>query len=314
MLEIIKISNQIKKSNDILITAGLLTKLKNKILFIFNKDKKDQAQSMIEQTTELKPKLVETYELIKNIEKSIDNLDVDKYEFEINNLQFKVDDLSDTIKKIVSLTNEEESEIQDSKKEPSSLPDKTRHRWHFPDDSEQNYNNKYYKDGKLYKNLNEFGKQFGVDIQYGPNIVASKTGVKSLFASWATFVFTGSFKKQPDAPGSLEEFKEEYDDPKKFSDLQDRIPENEMGNAFYKNLSFYDIIAIEPRETVVSNDEIKKKGEIEVFLISPWISPPAPLNNWKLKAKFVIVDNGDPTKLNNFIIYRQWIIEAKKVN
>jgi hypothetical protein len=293
MLELIKIANEINPSNNIIVNAGLLSRLKNKILSLFNLDRRKEVESMVEQTSELKPKLVDTYNSIKNVEDAINDLDVPRYESEINNLQPKIDDLTSTVKKIKALSNE------------------PRYRAEFTD-----YKEKYYNNNVLYSNLHEFGKQFGVSIKYGVNIKPSSTGVKSIFTSWAAQVFAGKLRQEPTGTTSPGEFEEEHIDPIKFSNLQDSIPESEMEKAFYSNLPFYKIKKIEPRETRIiegKNTGIKKGGEVEVFITSPWIKVPSPGDKWRLKVNYVIVDKGNPEKQNNFIIYRQWVIGAKKV-
>jgi len=293
MHEIVKIAEEIKRTNDIVVTAGFLSRLKNKILSLFDKSKRENVEEMIEETSDLKPKLVDTYDTIRSVEKAIDDLDVDKYEEEIMKLQPKIDALSETVKKIRALTNEPRYRAQ-----PES------------------YIQRYKKDGVHYKNLSDFGKQFGVDIQYGTNIVGNRSGVKSLFTSWAAAVFTGKLRNKPTGEFSTDEFSKEHEDPMAFSDLQDKVTEESMIDAFYKNLPYYDIQSVKPRETriVDSKDtQVKKAGSVEVFLISPWISVPKPADNWKLKVSFVIVDNGNPTQNNNFIIYRQWVVGVKKV-
>lgn len=297
MLELIKIAEDIKNSNDIIVTAGFLSKLKNKILSLFNRGKRKEVEDMVESTSELKPKLVETYNTIRKIETAIDDLDVASYENNIADLQPKIDDLSETIKKIVALTNQPRTR--------GTLG---------------SYSNLYYKSGdgrgKLYDNLNEFGKQFGVDIVYGKNIAPNRNGVKTIFMSWATAIFAGKLRDVETGSFSPGEFEEEHIDPKAFSDLQDKVPENEMIDAFYKNLPYYKISSIKPRENKIidnENSNVKKSGEVEVFITSPWIAVPFPANNWRLKVNFVIVDNGDPRKQNNFIIYRQWVVGVKKV-
>lgn len=286
MHEIIKISEDLKKTNDIIITAGFLSKLKNKILGLFDKSRRESVDQMIEETNDLKPQLIDTYNSIRNLERAINDLDVNKYEEEIKKLQSKIDNLSRTVKKVKSLANE------------------PRHRAEA-----EPYMEKYKKDGSLYKNLHEFGKQFDVDIQYEINIIPNRSGIKPIFASWAAAIFDNKSK-------AIGDFSKEKENPKEFSDLQDSISEDSMIDAFYKQIPYYQIKAIKPRETRVvdiSGTKIKKTGSVEVFLVSPWITVPKPADNWNLMVSFVIVDNGDPTQNNNFVIYRQWVVGAKKV-
>jgi len=292
MQEIIKIAEELKKTNDIIITAGFLSKIKNKILNLFDKSRRENVEEMIEETNDLKPQLVDAYNSIRVLERAINDLDVNKYEEEIKNLQPKIDALSKTVKKIKVLTNEPRYRAE---AEP--------------------YMEKYKKDGVLYKNLNEFGKQFGIDIQYGTNIIPNKNGIKPIFTSWAAAIFTGKLRNKSTGDFSAGEFSEEHEDPMSFSNLQDKITDESMIEQFYKGLPYFDIKAVKPRETRVidsKDTKIKKFGSVEVFIVSPWITVPKPADNWNLKVSFVIVDKGDPTQNNNFIIYRQWVIGAKK--
>jgi len=293
MLEIIKIANDLKLSNDIIVTAGILSRLKNKIVNFFSGYKREQTKKMIEQTDELKPKLVETYDVIRNVEEAINDLDVKKYEQEMKNLEPKIKELSNVVKKMQALTNE------------------PRYRSEISPDYIQNY----MVNDKLYDTLYDFGKQFDVNLEYGTNIIGNRTGLKSIFTAWAANVFVGKLRPKETGRTSPGQFEKEHDDPMEFSNMQDQISENEMEKAIYENIPHYKIKSVKPREFRVvdgKNTGIKKRGEVEVFLTSDWITMPSPAENWKLKINFVIVDNGDPKKTNNFIIYRQWVVGSKK--
>jgi hypothetical protein len=293
MHDIVKIANELKNTNDIIVTAGFLSRLKNKILGLFDKSKRENVEEMVEETNDLKPQLIDAYDSIRNVERAIEDLDVNRYEEEIKNLQPKIDALSETVKRVRALTNEPRYRV-----------------------APEHYIEKYKHDGVLYKNLNEFGKQFGVDLQYGTNIIGNRNGVKSIFTSWAAAIFTGKLKDSSTGEFSAGEFSKEHEDPMAFSELQDRITDDSMIDRFYKDIPYYEIQSVKPRETrVIDNKDtkLKKSGSVEVFLISPWITVPKPADNWKLRVSFVIVDNGNPTQNKNFIIYRQWVVGIKKV-
>lgn len=317
----LKFSIEELNKNDVIKTAGILQKLKNKLLTLFEPYRREKVEMMLDNTAELKPVLSQAYNAIKSIEDSINSYDVIGYESKIDELRNLLVQLNDMLKETEEIASANQEELLKTKTEPKIEPkiekpispsDKYKFLMNAPRERIKfsEYSQKYYREnGSLYENLNEFGKQFGVNIKFGVNILPNKVGIKALFSSWARIVFVGRILKKENT-GNIEPLEES---PKEFAVLQDRLTDQQMIDAFYNNLPYYKIKKIEPREkSWRTGNQTTKVGEVEVFLETGWITLPAPANEWQLKAMFVIVDKGFPDKPGNFIIYRQWIIGANK--
>lgn len=102
MRNIIKLA----KTNDyknIVVTAGILRMLKNKIVQLFNDDEARKASEMLIATKEIKPALSEVYEYAEKVEKAISDLDANDYNRNVLYLKDRISNLNRLLGKVKDL-------------------------------------------------------------------------------------------------------------------------------------------------------------------------------------------------------------------
>jgi len=353
MNEFTKLAFELKISRDMVKTAGILRKLKNKLFNMFNPERREKTQELMERTNPLKELLPRTYKAIRNIEESINDLDLEGYERNVEDLKSLVGELGSTLNlvedsateaieekpqedssnlDISSDTAEEpagetvaessgssgliETEKSDRKERGSSaghLPE--RKRFELPED----YVSTYYKDdnGALLDNLKEVGKKLGTDIKFGTNIIPTKEGLKPLYSLMAKILFVGMIK-----PGNVagkktvDRVAKEPIDPKEFLNKQISIDDELMEAMFYEQMPNFKILKVVGRE--LDGNENKKGGHVEV-MVSPqsngkWQRLPPPMDDYEIMIQFTLVDKGDPSAKGNYQIYRQTTNAVRNVS
>ena len=306
MNNIIKLASiELNKSNDVVKTAGVLRMLKNKFLSLFDNEMSKNVDQMLETTNNIKPLLSETYKVIKKIEESINDLDVRDYNTNIEILKIKLNELNDAIKNTNEIMPKDEalkSEIENSdvvSEVEQKLSEKQKEE---PDGSGVNllqYKREYAnlpEGAAIYKGIKTLS-ELGVKSQ---DILPNKNTLRAFMSSWSDAV----------NPKTSEEGKELLED-------QNKISEQDIINIFYNKIPEMAITQIKGRE-INSVDDTRfgkkgtpKPGYLEVIVVGPVLPLPPPIDYWKLKMKFWLIDTrkkaDDPLK---FKIYRQLVIAA----
>jgi len=300
-------SEQLDKSSNIIKTAGILRKLKNKILNLFDSSRRQKVEELLNKSEQTKPLLAEIYSLIKELESSIEDFDLEAYDYTVKELKSKITDLSsklNDVKNIAETTIKEEA-----KTFTEEIPEKVINE--IPKDKESEEDWKSSKRKRMPKKDESFKEKKSIYTGISSlsqlnvnssNIVENKIGPKGIYSSWGfvNFAKTGS-------------------DPKALIELQQGLKDDDIRRLFYTDIPNYKITSISPRELAYKDDPSKgwkagdkKPGSLEVRVQSPIKSLPDPANNWKLSVVFILVDMyGEPTKKGNYRIYRQLVVYAK---
>ncbi len=330
MDNILKIAeNELKSSNDIIKTAAILRRLKNKLLRLFDGEQREQAEQLLDKTIHIKPLLADTYKVMRLVEEAIKDLDLDSYNTNVDELRRLVSELGNSLDEVEYTTTGAAAPIPETTpttRVPSETPatpkeqkkydidwiKRKRQRIETPTD----YVDKYYKiDGKLAKNLKEVGQNLGVNIQFGVNILPNREGLKPIFYTMAAVIFAGNI-----APGNEVNVKNKLGgtsfevDPKDLSELQDKVSLQAMEDIFYKEMPTFPIVGVLGREK--GKEGKQKLGAAELKLIpteNGWVRLPNPLDTWLVRLEFYLVDLGDPTQPGNYKIYRQTVQAVKRI-
>ena len=120
MYSLLKLASlQLDDSSDIIRTASILRKLKNKILNLFDSSRRDKVKDLLNKADQLKPLLADIYSLIKKLESSIEDLDLQDYDNTVSELKLKITDLNsklaDVKETVDKSTVKEEAVIQAEK-------------------------------------------------------------------------------------------------------------------------------------------------------------------------------------------------------
>lgn len=102
MFDLIKLAKKLDDDN-IIVTAGILRLLKNKIVQLFNPGEAEKAAQILEATKEIKPVLSEVYDYASKVEKAISDLAVDDYNENILYLKDRVNYLNMLLGRIKEL-------------------------------------------------------------------------------------------------------------------------------------------------------------------------------------------------------------------
>lgn len=301
--------------DNIVKTAGILRQLKNKILNFFSSERQEEANKLINSTAEIKPLLVDTMAIIKNIESSINDLDVESYDMFLDELKQKITELSSKLSDVTAIRFSENEEQKISNKPPESSREGSSaespvsqsptnvKRWQdykreFAKRDESYVQKYYYDNDQKLDTLEKVGAKIGKDIRYPNYIRGNVINVTQIFASWALQNFT----------------KDGFLSDEELLKMQNSITKNQIEDLFYSKMHEWKIRRILGPEMDFKKDnkEPKKhqKLNIEIAPTSP-IALPAPFDNWLLQPVFYVEDRGDPEKPGNFVIYRQYIIKVK---
>lgn len=316
-------SIEINKSNDIIRTAGILRMLKNKLYKLFDPEKAKDIEKMLSGTTDIKSQLVDTYRTIKNIESAINDLDVVEYNANLDELKSKLNLLNDALKNVDKVMPEVSDEAKEMYKSTETFEEKAEEAKSVEKEQKQE---KIVKAPEMDIGIVEKGvpgkaatlknriytekPDWAMEIYKGAKVLAD-IGVKSadikpnkntkqMLASWALNVI----------PKNEEEAQELI----KAQDLAQN-PEF-MKKAFFDKIPNMKITKINGREMWTSEVHTKptaKRGCLEISVVGNLESLPAPLENWGLLPKFILVDNREkPGDALNYTIYRQYILQSSK--
>ena len=310
---------------DVIKTAGILRMLKNKILSMFDSEQARETADLLKTTTSIKPLLSETFQLIKKVESAINDLDIADYNANIDQLKMKISDLNEKIQtldtqtqkaqeeslkeneevivpepksdlekeigKVVAPETKSESEAisKDKDKDSKSIINKKRRRADLPE-------GKSIYDGV--ETLSELGVT-AADIK--PNLAP----ITPITASWA------SENRSKLTDESIQDLLKD----------QDKLTIDNLIKTFYDKIPSMkiDVKSIKGRE--LQDDETKgivgekKPGYLELRIVSDLETLQPPLDNWKFKMVFYLVDKrekvDDPLK---YIMYRKFIVAAYDKN
>jgi hypothetical protein len=284
-------SEQLDKSSNIIKTAAILRKLKNKILNLFDSSRREKVQELLNKSDQTKPLLAEIYSLIKKLESSIEDLDLEDYDDTVKELKSKIIELNSKLNDVKGLA---ETSIKEEPKEPEKIEED----WKSSKRKRTKKDEEFKQKKSIYTGISSLS-QLNVNSS---NIVENKIGPKGIYSSWGfvNFAKTGS-------------------DPKALIELQSGLKDDDIRRLFYTDIPNYKIISISPREVAYKDDPSKgwkagdkKPGSLEIKVQSPIKSLPSPANNWKLSVVFILVDMyGEPTKKGNYRMYRQLVVYAK---
>jgi hypothetical protein len=309
MNNLLKTASQELSSNDIIKTASILRKLKNKFLNLFDSQRRDDVEKLLNKTQSIKPLLGDTYKKIKEIEESINDLDVDSYNKNISELKELISKLDKEMSKLDTDTIKNE-ELKTEKTTNQKSPAKGgRARSDFP----QDYISKYYeKDGIKLKTLQEVGANIGVDIKFGTNIVPTRNFLMPFFSNMAQMMFVGNAPlKDVSYPIKPQQYNISSEE---FLELEKQVSKSELERILYEAMPTFPIKGIFGRELRTSGE--KKQGIVEIKL-SPteggWIKLPQPMENYVVKIDFILVDKGDPAQPYNYQLYRQTVQAVKEL-
>ncbi|HUV85247.1 MAG TPA: hypothetical protein VMV86_06010, partial [Methanosarcinales archaeon] len=205
MNNFLKTASQELESNDILKTASILRRLKNKFLNLFDSKRREEVDKLLNKTQSVKPLLGNTYKKIKEIESSINDLDVESYDRNISELKELVSKLNtemSTLEGAAEILAEEEVKTESKAKAPAhrvgGAKKGNRDRANIP----EGYISKYYeKDGVKLKTLQEVGANLGIDMKFGVNILQTQDFLKPFFAGMARIMFVGNMPlRDPSGP------------------------------------------------------------------------------------------------------------------
>jgi len=323
MNEFIKLAAlEMENSRDVIKTASVIRLLKNKLLSLFDSEKAGKISKMLDTTSTIKPKLVETYKLIKKVENAINDLDIDDYNATIEELKTKVNELDKTISGLnVFLPDLEEKEegkednkepIKKEKKEDSpkeeeakkeSTEDKTLSKPerepppYVSPGTKREREEKYPIGKESYDDVHTLS-----ELKITANDIILPTDTEMVFkSSWAYIV------RPPSDPVESKYLLLE----------QDKVTLDMIKQTFYNKIPYMDIERITGRElNAVDHPRFGKKGKqkpglLEVIIKSDKYQLPSPADNWHMLMVFYLVDArkavNDPFK---FKLYRQYVVNA----
>ena len=301
---IIKLASiELNKSNDIIKTAGILRLLKNKLFNLFDSDKSQKVSRMINYTGSSKPLLNQTYKLIKDIESSIDDLDVDTYNTNIDLLKQKVDELNNELQKL-NKSLDEDVKVSEAErvKQESGLPSGSEGSSSEGDSTylrrrERPRELKLPEGAKIYE-----GKTKLSDLDVKKEDIIGGKNVGKFITSWFHIVARDFTQEQKS----------------KLSEQQNLLTLSDLNTLFYNKIPDMKIIKVKTRELVTSNRAPlygttgdPKPGYCEITVESELTQLEGKLNNWKLKVIFTLVDQRK--KINDelkYTIYLQRVVIA----
>ena len=309
MNNLIKLASiELDKPDDIVRTAGILRMLKNKFLSMFDNERAEKVNNMLDTTTNIKPLLTQTYRTIKKIENAINDLDLDDYNANINLLKQNLNELNEAIKNANEiLPKGEDKNIEEVKQKEEKLPaaksitveEKKPERKDGAGVNLLNYKRERTElpDGAvIYKGIKTLS-ELGVTSK---DILSNTEVGRQFKSSWAHTV----------RPKTDEESQ-------KLNEDQSKLSEDDIAKIFYSKIPEMQITQLKGREINSIDDPrfgkkgTPKPGYMEVVVVSPVLQLPAPINFWKIKMKFFLIDKrakaDDPLK---FKIYRQYVIAA----
>lgn len=241
MNNIIKLANiQLSKSpDDVIKIAGLLRFLKNKIRSMFDSEMAQDAAKLVTTTANIKPFLSQTYKSIAKIESAIDDLDIDSYKANVEELKINIAQLNDKIKDLdqFMLDSDQETQISgDVSETPSNTNEPVvenrssnsfvnllkypRERAKVPDDIE------------TYKGIQTLS-QLGVTAD---DIRVNEGNMRAMFASWALVVNKSSAEAGEELLKEQEQVT--FDNFKK--SIYDKIPEMRIEKILGRELTVID--------------------------------------------------------------------------
>jgi len=209
-------------------------------------------------------------------------------------LNVKMEKLNDTMdsQDIIEEINDDESKVENiSKEEPS------------PKNIRPNLTGiKRIREKELPKGAEIYqGKSTLSELGITKNDIKINKNIKQFFSSWA-FMFRPS--------------SEEFEDLKLLEE-QKSLSIDEIYRLFYDKIPEMKIARVIPREQSALDDPqfgpkgTKKPGYMEIVVESALTQLIAPLDKWKLKMVFYLVDNrkneSDPLK---YTLYRQYVVAA----
>ncbi|MFZ4795905.1 MAG: hypothetical protein ACOYMA_00330 [Bacteroidia bacterium] len=300
---IIKLASiELNKSNDIIKTAGILRLLKNKLFNLFDSDKSQKVSRMISYTGSIKPLLNQTYKLIKDIESSIDDLDVDTYNTNIELLKQKVNELNNELNKL-NKSLDEDVKVSESEKQRSAIESGEAGRLTGSSIRERERGRQRPREPSLpegaamYDGINNLA-ELGVkkdDIIEGKNL-------QKFIDSWNQHLKVTRISGEK--KGDIHK-------------KQKALNIFDIKSLFYDKIPYMKIIDVLPRELDSTDNSVfgrpgeRKPGYCEINVESDLTELPKPLNNWQLKVLFRLVDQRNNTNDTlKYTIYLQKVIRA----
>lgn len=315
MNNLIKLASvQLNKSTDIIRVAGILRLLKNKLFMLFDPDLARDVNKMLDSTNGIKHQLYDTYKSIKKVEDAINDLDIVEYNVNIDELKSKLNELNEAIKNVKEIIPEQDSDKNAEQQDESQDVDIGLVELPVTEKKEDVVKKREEK---------ARGSLVGVPREYAPlpdgaKIYEGKTTLSQLGVT-ANDIKSNVNVRQMPASWALVAMPQTQEDQKELLSLQDALLDQDyVKKAFYNKIPNMRIEKIQGREINVVSDQYgnkgdKKPGYMEVVVVGDYEKLPEPLNDWRLKPKFVLVDlrqkPDDPLK---YVIYRKYILKADK--